>query len=140
MPKACFPGVRSKLFCRALCLEVQIEKLGERQIAATFRALVEKQWDRIEGGAVRHRDGAGCFHCEAVGLRVISGGFPASAAVGVPGGRRRIAARLATLDKNVASVTAAALADREVVGKRGRHVSKGSTLALAVPGPARPAR
>lgn len=53
MPKACFPGVRSKLFCRALCLGVQIEKLGERQMAETFRAHVEKQRDRIEEGAVR---------------------------------------------------------------------------------------
>lgn len=50
---ACFHGVRSKLFCSALGLEVQIEKLGERKIAETFRALVEKQRDRIEEGAVR---------------------------------------------------------------------------------------
>ncbi|CDX53643.1 hypothetical protein MPL3365_180236 [Mesorhizobium plurifarium] len=41
------------MFCSALGLEVQIENLGERQIAETFRALVEKQWDRIEERAVR---------------------------------------------------------------------------------------
>lgn len=53
VPKACFHGIRSKLFCSPLGLEAQIEKLGEQQMAETFRAHVEKPRDRLEEGAVR---------------------------------------------------------------------------------------